>query len=332
MSGERLIILCAALAAPGALTAQTQVDLRTQSKSVDFSNANATRPMSAGNSLPATCVASQMFFLLTAPPGANVYACVSANQWAAQGGGGTLGGDLSGSTGAATVTGLQGRPVSSAAPSGGQTLVWNAATQSWQPQPALQAGAVVSSQLGDFAVTLSNATTLTAGETCSAATPCNFRFGTTTYSIAAPAVVTLGGGAGTAYLYLTSDGTLAAGSTMSIACTAVCAVQSGVSAFPPGSIPLATVTATAGAWNGNGITDYRGFLSAASVTAGTGISAAVAGPTTTLSIDSSVVSLKVAAPASASAACTPGSWATDGGYYYLCVATNQWKRAALASW
>jgi hypothetical protein len=331
MSGERLILLCAALAAPGALLAQTQVDLRTQSKSVDFSNAASTRPMSAGNSLPATCAASQMFFLLTAPPGANVYACVATNQWAAQGGG-TLGGDLSGSTGAATVTGLQGRPVSSAAPSSGQTLVWDEATQSWQPQGALLAGAVVSGQLGDFAVTISNATTLTAGQNCSAATPCNFRFGTTTYSIAAPAVVVLGDSDGTVYLYLTSDGVLAAGSTMSIACTAVCAVRNGVSAFPPGSIPLATVTATAGAWNGNGITDYRGFLSAASIAAGSGISSTVAGPTTTLSIDSSVVSLKVAAPASASTACTPGSWATDGGYYYLCVATNQWKRAALASW
>ena len=225
----------------GALSAQTQVDLRTQSKSVDFSGASVTKPMSAGNSLPATCAISQMYFLLTAPAGANLYACSAANQWTLQSGGITPGGDVSGTPSALTVIGLQGRPVANTAPSGGQALVWSVATQNWQPQAIASAGASGTSQLGDFALTVNNATTLTAGQNCSAAAPCNFRFGSVTYPVAAPAVVVLGGGSGTAYLYLTNNGALVAGSTLSLSCTAVCSVQSGVTAFPPGSIPLATV-------------------------------------------------------------------------------------------
>lgn len=333
MSGKRLISSCAAATAlMGALSAQTQVDLRTQSKSVDFSGASVTKPMSAGNSLPATCAISQMYFLLTAPAGANLYACSTANQWTLQSGGITPGGDVSGTPGALTVTGLQGRPVANTAPSGGQALVWSVATQNWQPQAIASAGASGTSQLGDFALTVNNATTLTAGQNCSAAAPCNFRFGSVTYPVAAPAVVVLGGGSGTAYLYLTNNGALVAGSTLSLSCTAVCSVQSGVTAFPPGSIPLATVTASGGAWNTNGITDYRAFLSSASIAAGAGITATVAGATTTLSVDSSTVGMKVAAPAASSSNCAAGVWATDGAYYYLCVAVNQWRRAALTAW
>lgn len=37
-------------------------------------------------------------------------------------------------------------------------------------------------------------------------------------------------------------------------------------------------------------------------------------------------------PASASAACTTGQMAWDSGFVYVCVATNTWKRTALATW
>jgi hypothetical protein len=40
----------------------TQVDLRTQSKSVDFSGANTTKPFKAGTVLPATCSVGEAFF------------------------------------------------------------------------------------------------------------------------------------------------------------------------------------------------------------------------------------------------------------------------------
>ena len=37
-------------------------------------------------------------------------------------------------------------------------------------------------------------------------------------------------------------------------------------------------------------------------------------------------------PASAAATGTAGDWAYDSSYIYVCVATNSWKRVAIASW
>jgi hypothetical protein len=37
-------------------------------------------------------------------------------------------------------------------------------------------------------------------------------------------------------------------------------------------------------------------------------------------------------PASSSEACLAGQVAWDSSYHYVCVAANQWKRAALESW
>ena len=139
---------------------QTLVDLRTQSKSVDFSAAGSTKPMQTGSALPATCAVGQFFFLTTASAGSNVYACNPANIWTVEGnslsvtagtanevlssnGSGiqwlALGGDVSGGPGGLTVSRLQGRNLSSTAPSSGQVLQWNATTNQWQPAPA-QAG------------------------------------------------------------------------------------------------------------------------------------------------------------------------------------------------
>jgi uncharacterized protein YdbL (DUF1318 family) len=46
----------------------------------------------------------------------------------------TTAGDVNGSLGSLTVTGLQGRAVATTAPANGQSLVWNATTSQWQPQ------------------------------------------------------------------------------------------------------------------------------------------------------------------------------------------------------
>jgi hypothetical protein len=137
-----------------AADSQTLVDLRTQSKSVDFSAAASTKPMQTGSSLPSTCAVGQFFFLTTAAAGSNVYACNPANAWTVEGNGLsvnssttnevlssngssiewlTLGGDLSGAPGGLTVSRLQGRNISATAPSGGQVLQWNAAANQWQP-------------------------------------------------------------------------------------------------------------------------------------------------------------------------------------------------------
>jgi hypothetical protein len=66
--------------------AQTQVDLHYQGKNVNFTTATSTSPIKTGATLPALCVAGEMFFLVTAPNGANVYGCNPVNNWALQGG------------------------------------------------------------------------------------------------------------------------------------------------------------------------------------------------------------------------------------------------------
>jgi hypothetical protein len=75
------------LAGGAVLTAQTQVDLRTQSKSVDFSAASETRPVKTGTVLPALCNVGDLFFNTVAVAGSNLYACIAFNTWAVETGG-----------------------------------------------------------------------------------------------------------------------------------------------------------------------------------------------------------------------------------------------------
>jgi len=126
----------AALAALAACwgSGQTLVDLRTQSKSVDFSGASTTKPFKSGTALPATCSVGEAFFKTNAPAGSNLYACTAQNTWTLQSGSTTLSGDVSGPANATVVNQIQGRPVSSSAPASGQSLVWNSTNSSWAPQ------------------------------------------------------------------------------------------------------------------------------------------------------------------------------------------------------
>ena len=78
-------IVVMALAAVNAI-AQTQIDLRTQAKSVDFSAAGSTKPLKTGATLPGTCTVGEVFFKTPAPSGANLYACATQNAWTVQGG------------------------------------------------------------------------------------------------------------------------------------------------------------------------------------------------------------------------------------------------------
>jgi hypothetical protein len=70
---------------------QTQVDLSKQSKSVDFSAANTTKPFKAGTVLPATCGVAETFFQTNAPAGLNLYACTAVNSWTLLSGAGISG-------------------------------------------------------------------------------------------------------------------------------------------------------------------------------------------------------------------------------------------------
>jgi len=70
---------------------QSQVDLSTQSKDVDFSAAPETRPVKTGTVFPTTCRTGDIFFLTPAVPGANLYGCTATNAWTMLIGAGTTG-------------------------------------------------------------------------------------------------------------------------------------------------------------------------------------------------------------------------------------------------
>jgi hypothetical protein len=158
MSWRRTSVL--ALTCAWTVLGQTKIDLRTQTKSVDFSGASATKPAQMGASLPASCGQGEFFFLTSAPSGQNVYGCPVANTWAVEGsaepqarlvpsgldnaGGllttdGTnpiwqaLSGDVSGPPSAVKVQGLMGRGLSAAVPFDGQLLKFNGTTGLWEP-------------------------------------------------------------------------------------------------------------------------------------------------------------------------------------------------------
>jgi hypothetical protein len=84
--------LIACLALPFSLFGQTQVDLRTQSKTVDFSNAPSTRPVRTGTAIPSICQTGELFYNLTAPAGQNLYGCTATNIWTLESGSGGGGG------------------------------------------------------------------------------------------------------------------------------------------------------------------------------------------------------------------------------------------------
>jgi len=131
MQKRRAILVAGCLAAFAG--AQTLVDLRTQSKSVNFTAANSTSPFQAGTTLPATCSVGQAFFQTTAAAGLNLYGCTATNSWTLFSAG-ILEGDVTGTPSASTVSQIQGRAVSATAPAGGQSLAWNSTTNNWTPQ------------------------------------------------------------------------------------------------------------------------------------------------------------------------------------------------------
>ena len=140
----RLSSLAAMFAAAG--WTQTQIDLRTQARSIDFSAASFTLPSQTGAVLPLTCRVGATFILTTSLAGQNWYICTAANTWTLQGvpvplqtgnagavlsTNGTflqwiaLGGDISGVPNAVTVNKLLGRNLNTVAPSAGQFLGWD---------------------------------------------------------------------------------------------------------------------------------------------------------------------------------------------------------------
>ena len=84
-----LIIVLAAAA-----SGQTQVDLRTQAKAVNFTGAAATLPLKTGTTLPSSCQPAELFFKTNASAGSNIYGCTSNNTWTVESGAGSSTGQL----------------------------------------------------------------------------------------------------------------------------------------------------------------------------------------------------------------------------------------------
>jgi hypothetical protein len=202
------------------------------------------------------------------------------------------GGDLSGTLTTATVKAIQGQAVSNTFPSNGQALVWNSAASTWQPSTVsgIGGGVTMAYQLGDLAAARVSSTMLNIGAGCTATSPCNVRFGYQVYSITNSATATISGSAtGTAYVYVNGSGTLMVGHNLTVACSAGCTQQAGITSFPPNVLPVYTWTATSGTWDSTGGRDQRAFLNAKTLAGGQGIVVTEAPGQSTLAVDTGVI-------------------------------------------
>ncbi|MBM3724369.1 MAG: hypothetical protein FJW40_02940 [Acidobacteria bacterium] len=127
---SKLTITAIAAGAYAPLAAQTQVDLRTQSKSADFAAFAISRPNRTGTGLPATCQTGETYWQNDAPAGRNLLGCVATNTWR------TL-----------------SLPTSNLAATTGQALVWNSVSGQWEPTTIAPAP--------NYSQTFSAATTVT---------------------------------------------------------------------------------------------------------------------------------------------------------------------------
>jgi hypothetical protein len=288
--GKAIIFLMAAAPFAGA---QTQVDLATQSKRVDFSGAPSTKPAQVGSALPPVCSTGQIFFDSSAPAGQNLYGCTATNIWSALAG--TGGGSGSG-VGAAA-------------------------------------------QLSDFMASDTSATVQTLGAGCNSTTPCQLRVGTALFTMSVPVTVTLSGTStnGTVFWYLSSSQTLTVGhsSAATLSCSSGCTVVTGVTSFPPDSVPLWQTTFTANVWDPINLQamDKRAIYSRDVIAPGSGVLSA-SNPSTgvqTLSTDPTQVPRYFTGAGAPSTNCMAGRdfyTDTSGLNLYFCDAANTWKQAS----
>jgi len=103
--------------------------LGAQTGIVDLTNQASVRK---GSQLPVHCNVGQFYILTSAPEGANLYLCSSANTWKTVGIP-ALGGDAAGTALGLTVQGIQGRGVAAAAPADRDILRWDMTSGKWTP-------------------------------------------------------------------------------------------------------------------------------------------------------------------------------------------------------
>jgi hypothetical protein len=110
------------------LSGQTQVDLRNQTKRVDFTQAPTTAPVKAGLTQPANCNVGELFYKINAAAGANLYGCTTPNNWTLLGDGNS--GIFVQKTGTGTPNGFQSCPTPSAS---SRTVYFDTAAQeTWE--------------------------------------------------------------------------------------------------------------------------------------------------------------------------------------------------------
>jgi hypothetical protein len=150
---------------------------------------------------------------------------------------------------------------------------------------------------GVLTVTYADATDLTIGSSCSVATPCKVRVGTTVFSLQGAATVTISAGTGTAWIWIDAAGAINVGHNLTATCVgATCSAATG---FPvSGVFPVWTWTALSGAWNPSGGTDWTTtYAIDTPELPGLGITVASISGSRTIGIDTTVVPVPATAPA-----------------------------------
>lgn len=142
-----------------------------------------------------------------------------------------------------------------------------------------------------FTPLLTNSTTLTVGQECSAVAVCNVRVDNTVYSLSttATAVLSTTTNSGTVIFYIDKSGNAQALQNVTstggqFTCTNCNPTYtSSTPVFPSMSFPIASVTVTSGAYTS--LSDKRSGAAIASYTNGSGIDSASSSGITTLSLD-----------------------------------------------
>lgn len=308
--GNRWGRLCLSAVVGGTLVAQTKVDLGTQSRNIDFSGANFTKPFKSGTVLPASCTVGETYFKTNATAGQNLYGCVATNTWlvlsgasatlpAVSGQSGKIlsnngsatdwrafGGDVSGDPDALAVSRLQGRIVSGGAPANGQALVWNASASQWEPGTVSGGGgSSTGAQLAaaDYTPSRTSNTVLTLPSVPAV----TFRVGTAACANAVDsATVTINGGTGTVWIGLGGDCMVKVRHNVVAACAAGCTAISGASGFDTSDLPLYEWTVSMGALAASGTRRLTPY-SSVPLAAGANITLTTSGGVTTINALSS---------------------------------------------
>jgi hypothetical protein len=131
----------------------------------------------------------------------------------------------------------------------GSNLAGCVATNTWTTEGGGSSGGGAVS--GAVNVQQSSSTTLTIGASCTPSAPCLVQIGSIVYTYTGAALVTLTSGTGLVYLYVDTNGIITAGESSAgspvLSCSA-CVLASAITQFPPGVVPLATWSASGGAW------------------------------------------------------------------------------------